>query len=245
MNDLVYQGVTIREDAERLNLTDMWKASGSPRNARPADWLRLPTTRRLLAFLAEDLEVEESHLCETRRGRDVGGGATWAHWKIGLAYAADLSPSFKSWSLEVVRAHMQGKLAGRELVQAGEEIRLIRAETAALKAEVVDLKNAHALGSGFISNQQVRIVASAKRRVAVKLVAAGWATSAASANATLQNQIRMTVGWFGNGQRTELLPVDLYTRVLALLEGEERRVEKYLKRRQAEMFANRIPEETH
>lgn len=162
--------------------------------------------------------------------------------------AAELVDAIVTVFLRVV----DGSLAGEELralredrAAIGAELSLMKSEFVKLSSKVLDVENALLLGSGYISNQQVRIVASAKRRVAAKLVSAGWAASSSSAATWLQNQIRMTVGWFGSGQRTELLPVDLYTRVLALLEGEERRVDKYLKRRQAEMFAESRRPETH
>lgn len=35
------------------------------------------------------------------------GGATFAHWQIGLAYAKYLSPEFHMWCNEVVRERME------------------------------------------------------------------------------------------------------------------------------------------
>lgn len=113
LDALVYNGVTIRESGERLNLTDMHNAAGSPKNLRPVDWLRLPGTVRLIEHLKDELfskwENHTSELVSTKRG-GAERGSTEAHWKLGLAYAADLDPSFKSWCLDVVRERMEGKL---------------------------------------------------------------------------------------------------------------------------------------
>ena len=40
-----YEGAPIRKLGQRLNLTDMWRAAGSPANRRPAKWLQLQPAR--------------------------------------------------------------------------------------------------------------------------------------------------------------------------------------------------------
>lgn len=103
---LVFDGTTIRDRDQYLNLTDMWRAAGSDPSKRPSEWLRHEATTQFLAYLESNMGG--AHICETRRG--VGGG-TWAHWQVGMAYAKHLSPAFHAWCNEVVRAVMEGRMA--------------------------------------------------------------------------------------------------------------------------------------
>jgi hypothetical protein len=70
-----------------LNLTDMWRAAGADPSKRPADWLRSQQAREFMAFLED---VGNSHLLEREAGnpRQGDGGATWAHWQLGMAFTA-------------------------------------------------------------------------------------------------------------------------------------------------------------
>lgn len=113
---LVYEGEVINARAEMLSLTDMWKASGSDPSKRPVEWLRGEGTQRFVQFLAEDLgygEVGKSHfglVTVKKGGKD--GGATYAFWQLGLAYAKYLSPKFHAWCNTVVRERMEGARSG-------------------------------------------------------------------------------------------------------------------------------------
>jgi hypothetical protein len=109
-----YRGVKIRAEDERLSLTDMWKASGADSSRRPSYWLRSADAGRFIGFLAEMLNVRDSH-SEQNQGlvravRDGGDSRTEAHWQIGIAYAKYLSPEFHVWCNTVVRDRMEGKL---------------------------------------------------------------------------------------------------------------------------------------
>ncbi len=124
---LTYQGSAIRRRGAMLNLTDMWRAAGGPPHRRPADWLALEETARFRAYAAghwtepgDDAaplnadhagihgpggpEPEGDGLVAAARG---GGGGTWAHWQLALAYARYLSPRFHLWCNTVVRAAME------------------------------------------------------------------------------------------------------------------------------------------
>ncbi len=105
MNTLVYQGTEIHERGEMLSLTDMWRASGSPKNKDPRQWVRKEGAEFIKEFRDRFLNVPEGHILEARVGRN---GGTFAHWQIALAYAKYLSPQFHIWCNEVVRAHMEG-----------------------------------------------------------------------------------------------------------------------------------------
>jgi hypothetical protein len=109
-NALVYNGIEVRRDEDFLNLTDMWKASGSDQSKKPANWIRKEGAP-FIEFVAENQGVPHGHLLRKQPGNpQLGiGGATWAHWQIGFAYAKYLSPAFHAWCNEVVRAHIEGR----------------------------------------------------------------------------------------------------------------------------------------
>lgn len=106
----MYAGSPIRERDELLCLTDMWKASGSDPSRRPSAWLRSAEAENFIGFLAETLNVRNSHTDLVTAEKGGTDSATWAHWQIGMAYAKYLSPEFHAWCNEVVRNHMEGRL---------------------------------------------------------------------------------------------------------------------------------------
>lgn len=103
---LVYNGEVIRDRGEMLSLTDMWKAAGGDLSKRPAKWLELPTSRRFIEHVAMVQNVRETDLFRISKGR---GGATFAHWQVGIAYAKYLSDDFHMWCNQVVRERMEGR----------------------------------------------------------------------------------------------------------------------------------------
>lgn len=115
---LSYQGRPIRLRGTMLNLTDMWRAAGSPEYRRPIHWLVLEETTRFRAHaqvhwtdpegtasqnIIEDdiIRRDPDGFVATTRGRH---GGTWAHWQLALSYARYLSPAFHLWCNAVVRA---------------------------------------------------------------------------------------------------------------------------------------------
>lgn len=109
MSILIYNNIAIRDRGDMLNLTDMWRAAGSPENKRPAQWRRLPDTERRIRHLMATENVGKSHIISGERGRN---GETVAHWKLALEYAEDLSDGFWSWAKDAVRAHMEERSLG-------------------------------------------------------------------------------------------------------------------------------------
>lgn len=106
-NKLTYNGQDIRARKEKLNLTDMWKAAGSPSGKKkPSDWLALESTRQFVEHL--ETTLGGGSLKETTEGRQ---GATWAHWHLALAYARYLDHDFHVWCNEVIRREMSGVAA--------------------------------------------------------------------------------------------------------------------------------------
>ncbi len=121
---LAYNGALIRDRNEMLSLTDMWRAAGADDNKAPKYWLRQAGTAEFVNYISGLQNVTEDHLFQVGQGR---GGGTWAHWQIAMAYAKYLSPEFHAWCNEVVRAHMEGRLAAN----AGATIEAIVAAVAA------------------------------------------------------------------------------------------------------------------
>lgn len=101
-------------------LTDLWRASGAPRAHRPVDYLRTAECRTFAEFIAASADVLISHVTKTRRIAG-GGGETWTHWQLALAYAKWISPEFHARVNEVYRAYTEGTLrqseAERELIR--------------------------------------------------------------------------------------------------------------------------------
>jgi hypothetical protein len=92
---------------DKINLTDMWKAQDGKTSQKPKHWLGQNDTINFLKSLAKKVEVAPSDLVKTRRGGKGGGGGTFAHWQIALAYAKYLSPEFHIWCNEVVKLHIE------------------------------------------------------------------------------------------------------------------------------------------
>lgn len=108
-NALVYNGVVIRDRDKMLSLTDMWKASKSPRGRAPNDWRNLGSTKDFAECIAAMGNAGKSGndlFCSNRGGSEPG---TWAHWQIAMAYAKYLSPKFHAWCNEVVYSYMTGE----------------------------------------------------------------------------------------------------------------------------------------
>lgn len=99
-----YNDVEIGMSGDMLNLTAMWRASGENQHRAPAQWAR----KEGADFIRKNgLNVADRHIWESRRGKN---GGVWAHWQIGMAYAAYLSPQLHAHINEVYRAYLQGDL---------------------------------------------------------------------------------------------------------------------------------------
>jgi hypothetical protein len=85
-----FQGVPIhRNEAGLVSLTDLHRAAGGAAAQRPANWLQLPATSGFMAATRRFLNVAESYIIKTTRGK---GGGTYAHQHVALEYAQYLSP---------------------------------------------------------------------------------------------------------------------------------------------------------
>jgi hypothetical protein len=103
-----YENHPINRRGDLLNLTEMWVANGRSENQRPAQWLRLPSTRNFLQRLESAVGLSHNSLLVTERGHSEGrDNSTWAHWQLALVYAHYLSPDFYIWCNELVHNAMQ------------------------------------------------------------------------------------------------------------------------------------------
>lgn len=133
---LKYQDHTIKLDLDRkmILLTDLWRAAGSPPGMKPAVWRSNVSVARFAEYLRENLKVSNGYLEDFPDVfRTIQGGnnpQTWAHWQMALAYAQDLSPAFRAWCGEAVRAYMGGSAPSSsfdpKLLQTASGLRTLR-----------------------------------------------------------------------------------------------------------------------
>lgn len=162
MSDLmVFRGQAIRERGEAVNLTDAWRAAGGDNSKRPAQWIRSKQAKGIVSALEVAVGISHSGLFSVETGGAAGGGATWAHWQLAMAYAQYLSPEFHTWCNDVVRAHMRRKERGVDVdvnlvhgprmgdTPEGRErvamyVRMVRASTGASTARIHGFIRRHA-----------------------------------------------------------------------------------------------------
>ncbi len=111
--ELVVGSHAIRRDGEMWCLTDMWKAGGAPKDRKAYEWLRGADAQRFVEFLQDSSESGNSRLTKTRK-IGGGGGETWAHWQLAMAYAKWLNPEFHARVNDVYRAYTSGQLVPRD-----------------------------------------------------------------------------------------------------------------------------------
>lgn len=110
MSRLSVLGYSVRlNENDLVSLTDLWKANGGNYNQRPAHWFEQDNAQEFIQAVASKLNVRQTDLYETRRGRGVGG--TYAHWQIALAYAKYLSPELHIAVNEVFKQYVEANPA--------------------------------------------------------------------------------------------------------------------------------------
>ncbi len=97
--------VNIDNDQDFINLTELFRISDKGSNFAPAQWLRLPSTEELVVAAMTKLNVESSHIIQTRRGRK---GGTWVHPTMAIAYAGYLDPILQIEMSEAYRRYLSG-----------------------------------------------------------------------------------------------------------------------------------------
>jgi len=84
----VFNGVAIGFKEQKVNLTNLWKASGKTKNYQPYNWIRFEG-KEFVEAVTKELNAEPQSVLSTTQGRT---GGTWGHRQIALAYAKYLSP---------------------------------------------------------------------------------------------------------------------------------------------------------
>lgn len=118
MAALIYNGHLINDRGDDLNLTDMWKAAGSPQNKEPFNWER-KEGKGFIEAVSFTHNLTAGQVIRKKAGK---GGGTWAHWQIGIAYAKYLDHGFHMWANTAVREKMEGKSIGLD----GDTLEMIR-----------------------------------------------------------------------------------------------------------------------
>ena len=104
----VIDGHGIRCDGDMWCITDMWRAAGAPKEKRPNDFLSGPG-KQFAEFLCDSVDAGIHGIKKTRK-IPGGGGETWTHWQLALAYAKWVDHAFHARVNEVYRAFTAGQL---------------------------------------------------------------------------------------------------------------------------------------
>jgi hypothetical protein len=78
---------------------------------RPAEWLRLPETKRYLDALCNRSKVGKSHFVKTHRGgnaKEPGFAGTWLHPKLAVRFSQWLDIDFAIWCDEQIDEILRG-----------------------------------------------------------------------------------------------------------------------------------------
>ena len=105
----VYNGQTVTFDENRfIDVTQMWRASGSPPMKKFAEWRRY-SGATFITDLAKEHRVGIAHLIRVTRGGGSNPSSTSAHWQVALAYAKYLSNEFHRFVNEAFREWAEEK----------------------------------------------------------------------------------------------------------------------------------------
>jgi hypothetical protein len=103
MSDIIkreYNGIAIAfEGKEKISLTDMWKAAGSPPNQEPWRWLETEQAKNFIPAVIKKYNLAKNEVIKTTRGKN---GGTWGHWQVSLTYAQYLSPDLHAFCNQIV-----------------------------------------------------------------------------------------------------------------------------------------------
>lgn len=110
--DLVIRDKVIRFTSNGLaRINDIWAAAGSLKGRRPNDWIRLPTTQRFIAALAQKVTGKSRNWTESEMRSVVyteRGIGSFADVRLALAYAEYLDADL---AIEVREVFLRFKVA--------------------------------------------------------------------------------------------------------------------------------------
>jgi len=207
-------GGAIRLDTSRgygnewMRLNDLHEASGGDPSKKPAEWLRLESTKALVKARGGDSHLESFQVL--RGGNELQG--TWAHWELATAYAEWLSSSFH---LQVIREWRQFNELKQSVPQIDlQAVAAIVAQTVALAVGQLREEMHEDLGSlrnqthASIGDEKHHDLMARMRRSADLRVLAGFEKNKESARRVVHNKVGGACSWGSNkGERWAILPL--------------------------------------
>ncbi|MCZ4270880.1 KilA-N domain-containing protein [Maritalea porphyrae] len=195
---LVYNSVEISVRDEKLSLTNMWRAAGSPPNQSPSQWLRTPNAKGFVEAVSFNVGKSHIELVTSKRGGSHLG--TFAHWQIALAYMKYLSHDFHMWGNEVIRERMEGKsIAVHDLPDDIKE--LLRRDDGMLKMlakKITAMEQAFPLMVFDMSERMIEPMVRAKLAENNILLRHGRTAKQIWDRYDLPGKLRGSSTWFGN-----------------------------------------------
>ncbi|QIB38155.1 KilA-N domain-containing protein [Rhizobium oryzihabitans] len=187
---LSYNGHKIADKGDDLCLTDMWKACGSPANKEPFNWVRFDG-RNFIAAVGLAHNLSHTQVIKTKKGK---GGATFAHWQAGMAYAQYLDHDFHMWCNTAAREKMEGKVASGIPADVLELIRRTDGIAKMLAHKVTEIEKAMPL----IAGQMAETLITAKLAERNLLLRHGVTAKRIWDDFNLTPRLRGSTVWFGN-----------------------------------------------
>jgi hypothetical protein len=239
---LYFKQSAIRDDGEFLCLTDMWRAAGSDKSKRPAKWLETEAAREFADYLRNDIRHTDIIRSERGSAGQRGGGATWAHWQLGLAYAKYLSPEFHAWCNDVVRAVMQGRPPQpSQQIDVAALTQSILATAIPLIMQTVDARidaKVQGVSLGVIRPWEHGALVRRINAAADAVHAIGARPSRRSARSYVEMRVRTSCGWVGTGSKMNRMPAAMLPYAERELSAIEREYERS-SGRQLELVASK------
>lgn len=230
---LYFKSSAIRDDAEFLCLTDMWRAAGSDESRRPVEWLRSARGEEFVQFVRENLKVGDSHVEILRTIRGGTEPATWAHWQLGMAYAQYLSPEFHAWCNDVVRKVMQGEPAdGGALASVIATVGALADAVGSLAARMTKIENSQAAlwsnmsVGGYIASGRFESLKNEWNSLITVEVAIGRWPSRQAARRDIMNELHDVTQWGGKCKPWHELPAQLETVARAVIKRRMKDAER-------------------
>lgn len=127
---------------------------------RPAEWLRLPETRRYVHALARRTEVGESHFARSERGGRAGG-STWLHPKLAVRFAQWLDLDFAIWADDVIDRLLRG--------QHAQQTATLFAQRLALETRDASSREKASIGSALMHDRRRQLPAIRDERAALEV----------------------------------------------------------------------------
>lgn len=121
---------------------------------RPAEWLRLPETKRYIAALCRRSEVGKSHFIVAKRGRTSKfTQGTWLHPRLGVAFTRWLDPEFAVWADDVIDGLLRQRAAD-DTAQRMRELGTLWQQRLSLEAKDATSKAMATIGSGLMLDRR-------------------------------------------------------------------------------------------